>query len=99
MCFIYSTVKGDTSAEDGRLEGGGRSLVSALSPVFLKYHGTHLSMSHQIGLIHDETSDSQMATIIGISPDPTDEVIGKSLGSSKLFYSKSILVVILIYFE
>ena len=56
-------------------------------------------MSHQIGLIHDETSDSQMATIIGISPDPSDEVIGKSLGSSTLFYSKSILVMILIYFE
>ena len=54
-------------------------------------------MSHQVGLIHDENSASQIA-IIGISPDPTDEVIGKSLGSTP-FYSTSILVVILIYFE
>ena len=52
-------------------------------------------MLHQIGLIHDET-----LAAIGIGTDPSDKVIGKSFGyRSTLFHSKSILVVILIYFE
>ena len=39
---MNSTVNGDSTAEDGRHEGEGMSLVSTLSNVFLKYHGTHI---------------------------------------------------------